>query len=189
MTFDKVSSIAIAAETANKNAQDLQNLGATAKCFKVNKGSDEAGEFKGPTRECYRCESQHTASECKFKQEKCHACGRVQHIARACRNKNTQNKWNKKSADVKSKKGQSSNYHSHKVKEKQEDSSTDSSEESTFTLKCMKFKLGHMSEVLLRKIDPYTVRIQINGKSVTFEIDTSCSLTVMNEKTFHVIGC
>ena len=36
----------------------------------------------------------------------------------------------------------------------------------------------------LRKVDPYTVNMQLDGKAVNFEIDTGCCLTVMNEETF-----
>lgn len=93
----------------------------------------------------------------------------------------------KKSAEAKREKGRSSNYRSHKVQEKQEDSNTDSSEDGTFKLRCMEIKLGRMSEVRLRKVDPYTVSIRLNGKCVTLEIDTGCSLTVMNEKTFQTM--
>lgn len=53
----------------------------------------------------------HTTVDCKYKQEKCHACGKLGHLARACRSKA------KKSGFVKTKKEtkQSSQYHSHKV--------------------------------------------------------------------------
>lgn len=96
LTFNKALAIAVAAETATKNAQDLQNPSAAVKCFKVNKGSHKGGAIKGAAPECYRCKRQHLAPEYKFKQEKCHACGKVGHIARACRNKNTQKKSTKK---------------------------------------------------------------------------------------------
>lgn len=60
-------------------------------------------------------------------------------------------------------------------------------------MKCIKcshspvYRLGHRSEVHLRKVDPYTVDIQVDGKEVTFEIDTECCLTVMNEEVFKGI--
>ncbi len=59
LTFDNAVSIAVAAESANKNARDLQNPRAPAKRCK---GSREAGAFKGATIESYH----HTASECEF---------------------------------------------------------------------------------------------------------------------------
>ncbi|XP_061156017.1 uncharacterized protein K02A2.6-like [Syngnathus typhle] len=183
LTCEKALSIAVAAETATKNAQDLQNPCATAKCFKVNKGPQQRGAFKcGNVQECYRCKGQHNAAECKFKQEKCHACGKVGHIASACRNKSKQKRY---VVNPTAKKEQSrSSYRSHNVQERPEDSDTDGSEEDSFPLQNIKFKLGRMSDIYLRKVDPYTESMKLNGKRVQFEIDTGCSLTVMSEKTF-----
>lgn len=55
LNFEKTLSIVVAMETANKNAQDLQASGATAKCFGMPKGQQEALTFKGESRECYWC--------------------------------------------------------------------------------------------------------------------------------------
>uniref|UniRef100_A0A3B3S779 ribonuclease H n=1 Tax=Paramormyrops kingsleyae TaxID=1676925 RepID=A0A3B3S779_9TELE len=44
-----------------------------------------------------------------------------------------------------------------------------------------------MSEVHVRRIDPYVLTMEVNGKGVHFEIDTGCSLTVMNEHMFKKI--
>ncbi|KAK7901534.1 hypothetical protein WMY93_018303 [Mugilogobius chulae] len=63
LTCEKALSIAVAAETATKNAHDLQNPSASAKCFKLNKGSHGRGAFKSGTTECYRCKGQHNAAE------------------------------------------------------------------------------------------------------------------------------
>ncbi len=159
LTFDKAMSIAVSLETANKNAQDLQTSGATAKCFSMTKGPRETRTFKGESRECYRCNgTRHTAADCKYKQEKCHACGKVGHLARACRSKA------KKSGFAKTKKEtrQSSHYRSHKV-HAEDVTKSDSSEEDPFTLKCIQctqskvYRLGCRSVVHLRKVDPYTV--------------------------------
>uniref|UniRef100_A0A1A8BW73 Zgc:165409 n=1 Tax=Nothobranchius kadleci TaxID=1051664 RepID=A0A1A8BW73_NOTKA len=65
LTFDKALSIAVAMETANKNAQDLQTSGATAKCFNFSKGQQESRTFTGERKECYRCAgTKHTAADC-----------------------------------------------------------------------------------------------------------------------------
>lgn len=48
----------------------------------------------------------------------------------------------------------------------------------------MTFKLGRMSDMQLRKVDPYVVEMKINQKKVDLEIDTGCSLTLMNENQF-----
>ncbi|XP_041651122.1 uncharacterized protein K02A2.6-like [Cheilinus undulatus] len=99
LTFEKALSIAVAAETANKNAQDLQNPGTTVKCFNVSKGPQETRSFKGTKVFCYRCKgTKHTAADY-----------------------------------------------------------------------------------------PYTVDLKLNGKDVNFEIDTGCSLTVVNEHVFKKV--
>lgn len=36
---------------------------------------------------CYRCKGKDSARDCRFKNEKCHECSKVGHIARACRNR------------------------------------------------------------------------------------------------------
>ncbi len=38
-----------------------------------------------------------------------------------------------------------------------------------------------MSEVQLRKVEPYTVNMELNEKEMNFEIDNSCSLTVRDQ--------
>ncbi|XP_041961667.1 uncharacterized protein K02A2.6-like [Alosa sapidissima] len=186
LTFDKALSIAVAVETANKNAQDLKNPSASVKFIKTKKGTQESSAFKESGNECYRCKgTRHNAANCKFKQEKCHACGKVGHIARACRGKNTLNQGSKEHGDVKREKKRGSYHRSHNVHERLDTSESDSSDEETLTLHCMKFRLGQMSDVHLRRVDPYMVEMKINGKGVCFEIDTGCSLTVMNEQTLQ----
>lgn len=122
----------------------------------------------------------------KFKQEKCHACGKVGHIPRACRNKSKLNQNKNGLAHEKRDKKRSSHYRSHKVHETENESKSESSEEDSFTLNCIKcrrehrskvYKLGRFSEVHLRKVEPYTVNMKLNKKDVNFEIDTGCCLT------------
>lgn len=115
LTFEKVLSVAIAMETANKNAQHLQNPGTTAKCFKMKKCPLETPVSPDTTGECYRCKgTKHTAKDCKFKHEKCHCCGKVGHISRACRNRDAPNKGGNSSKAQTRARGKNDHY-SHKV--------------------------------------------------------------------------
>ncbi|KAL4009386.1 hypothetical protein ACER0C_003238 [Sarotherodon galilaeus] len=112
LTFDKALSIA-----------DLQTSGATTKFFSLTKGQQESRTFNGESKECYCCKgTKHTAADCTYNQGKCHACGRVGHIARACRSKT---KLNQKY----------SHYSTHNVGEKADNSKT---EDDSFTLNCVK---------------------------------------------------
>ena len=85
LTFEKAFKIAVAAETASKNAHDLQTAPVACNSVKTE-GKEKKGEWK--RRDCYRCHGKHhSAAECKFREAKCHSCGRDGHIAKACRNK------------------------------------------------------------------------------------------------------
>ena len=185
LTYEKTLQIAVSMESANKNARDLQTVSDAGKCFNVTGDPREArAASREDVRECYRCKgTRHTAAECRFKQEKCHACGKVGHIARACLSKAKTNQGGKRPTERDRR--QRPNYRSHKVQENQDESECPSSEDETFSLSCMTFRLGRMSEMHLRKVDPYMVEMKLNGKKVDMEIDTGCSLTVMNEDQFN----
>lgn len=54
----------------------------------------------------------------------------------------------------------------------------------TFTLGCIKEYIGKVNSENLTKVQPYTVDMQMDGHKVKIEIDTGCSLTILNEETF-----
>ena len=75
LSFDKAFELALALESADKNAKDLQPTSLTT----VNQVQHK--------KNCYRCGDKHSAADCKFKTAECRKCGKKGHIARACRNK------------------------------------------------------------------------------------------------------
>ena len=83
LTFAKAFEIALNMETADRDARQLrgmesENIGA-ASVHKVR--------IQG-TKNCYRCKGKnHHANECHFKETKCHNCGKIGHIKKACRSK------------------------------------------------------------------------------------------------------
>ena len=96
LTFSKALDLAQALEVA---AQDSKELSAStpAMVHKVQgfapgpsnrsqrrKTTDATSKPPSP---CYRCGGQHWAARCRFKSEKCNACGKVGHIAKMCRTK------------------------------------------------------------------------------------------------------
>lgn len=114
--------------------------------------------------------------------EKCHVCDKIGHIARACRNKDVQNQGSRDNKDLRKETTQGVYHCSHQVEVKQEES--DSSSEEALPMYFMKYTLGQMSDMQVKQVDPYMVRLRLKDKNVQLEIDTSCSLTVMNENTF-----
>lgn len=180
LTFEKAFKIAVAAEAASKNAQDLQNKAPLACNSVKTEGKERKGDWK--KKECYRCHGkQHSAFECKFREAKCHACGKVGHIAKACQNKNkgksmqpNVNEKNPNREERRAKRPQ----RAHNVCERQ-DSDSSSEQEEAFTLACIK------AETSIKRIKPFEVTVGVNRKKVNFEIDTGCSVSVMNETKFQ----
>ena len=77
LTFDKAFELALALESADKNAKDLQPTASPT----VNRVQHK--------KICHRCGDKHSAADCKFKTAECRKCGKKGHIARACRSKSS----------------------------------------------------------------------------------------------------
>ena len=55
---------------------------------KMNEGSKRTLKTESKVYQpCYRCGGKHAPQVCRFKQENCHHCSKIGHIARMCRNK------------------------------------------------------------------------------------------------------
>ncbi|XDV20801.1 hypothetical protein PO909_026043 [Leuciscus waleckii] len=173
LTFERAFKIAVAAEAANKNVQDLHKAPLVACNSMRTEGTlKKEGEWKKRDKECYRCHGkQHSAAECKFKDAKCHCCGKVGHIAKACRNRN------KEGARPSEKRA----YRAEKTyrAERRTYAKAFISEEEAFTLNCME------TETSIQRIKPFEVTMEVNKKAVPFEIDTGCSVSIMNEMKFN----
>ena len=100
LTFEKALEIAQAMEFADRDAKDLQvSSNSPHECVhKVFHGTQK--ESKSPqnnkgqhTRSnCCRCGGKHSPTICKFKLEKCHAWGKLGHVAKLCRAKMSSSK-------------------------------------------------------------------------------------------------
>jgi len=64
------------------------------------------------------------------------------------------------------------------VCERQNNNDSSDHDEEAFTLACMK------TETSIQRIKPFEVSMKVNKKKVNFEIDTRCSVNVMNELKF-----
>lgn len=69
LTFEKALQIAISAETANKNARDLQAVSDASKFYNVVDCSQAARPvLLEAARECYQCRgTTHMAPDCRFR--------------------------------------------------------------------------------------------------------------------------
>jgi len=85
LTFARAFEIALNMETTDRDTQQLRGaegeLVGTEAIHKVRPDK---------TKMCYRCKwKNHTANECHFKETKCHNCGKIGHLKKACRTKST----------------------------------------------------------------------------------------------------
>ena len=85
LTLQKAFDLALALESADRNAQDLQKSQATP----IHALSGKQVETGYPKQDsgCYRCGGKHQAAECRFKEAECHLCKKKGHLARVCRSK------------------------------------------------------------------------------------------------------
>ncbi|KAJ8356836.1 hypothetical protein SKAU_G00196300 [Synaphobranchus kaupii] len=110
LTFKKAYELALSMELAAKNTREISGRGhGTQQIHVVNEAKTfprrGKGQFKKqfpkyektgqkqdsvgqqPCYRCIGCSGKHSARDCWFKNEKCHVCSKVGHIARACRNR------------------------------------------------------------------------------------------------------
>ncbi|KAL0160115.1 hypothetical protein M9458_043840, partial [Cirrhinus mrigala] len=180
LTFDTALKIALSVEAANQNIQDLQKPSSLV-CHKVKNSSmptRSKKEYRPNSGQCYRCKgTYHTAASCRYKNEKCHICGKIGHIARACRNAKPKDHKSQPNGDTAK---AASRHKSNKVNVNDPENVFPDS----FALGCVTYKFGSLHCSELQKVKPYTVQLNVDGRNVSFELDTGCGLTVMNEACF-----
>ena len=97
LTLTKAVAVAQATEIADTGVKELQSGTARASSVftkedrSIHKFTDtptaKFTDNASKVKECYRCGAKHNPDQCRFKSEKCHACGKQGHIARVCRSK------------------------------------------------------------------------------------------------------
>ena len=91
LRFSKAVDIAVAMETATRDATEIHNDLREEKHLGLDKltlniPSNRADNISPSPVLCYRCGANtHVATECRFKKEVCHKCGKRGHIQRVCR--------------------------------------------------------------------------------------------------------
>lgn len=90
LTYKEAFDMALAAETADKDAKRLQAGYGEEKPpveVEVHQVSKNAPRGESQANTCYRCGGKHQQQQCKFTDYTCHFCKKKGHLASVCRNK------------------------------------------------------------------------------------------------------
>ena len=85
LTLDKAIKIALAMESADRNAKDLQKPQPVH--VLKNQSPSRVSGWSSRTAECYHCGGAHLATDCNFKDSESRWCKKKGHIVRVCRSK------------------------------------------------------------------------------------------------------
>jgi hypothetical protein len=160
LTFAKALEIAKSQETATKDAH-LPNGEASGAVHAVT--SPKSGK-----EACYRCgQTNHKASECRFKEAPCHNCGKKGHIKVTCRSKKQPTQG----------KGQSQRHKGATKWVDTNDSGEDPGEETDVEV----YSIGNRSN------HPILVEVQVDGRELTMEVDTGAAVSILSEQGLRKI--
>jgi len=92
LTFTKAFELAQNLEMAVKNTREIadgvSNDGSHPKLEGTLDLTDSIHKMAGVVNRCSRCgDGNHAPFQCSFKSTKCHHCGKIGHIKRACRSR------------------------------------------------------------------------------------------------------
>ena len=148
LPLTKAMEMALSMESADKNTRSFKGLESAIK--RVH------GKPPRTAQPCSRCgKSNHTPSECKFKDAECHACGKKGHIAPVCRSKQQQQPRTQRRANQFTRRSRTQPQATHIVQRDQDTADTSDSEAGDFYL----FKMNASSSS-----SPIEVQVTIEGK-------------------------
>ena len=173
LTYAKALDMAIAAETAEKDARSLRMSEDSKTPPEEGKLVNRVGSKNPPvggarkerpredqgTGECYRCGGKHLASRCRHKNTECHFCKRKGHIISACR----------KRKEVKK-----------EVPREQTNqiSENDCDED---------YEENRLYRISSGSTKPIVVSVNLNGQDVEMELDTGASVSLISEEAYGQI--
>ena len=162
LSLKKAVEVAVAVESADKNARELQATEATH----LGKVDQIPHKREKP---CYRCGKQdHTPNDCKYRDFVCRNCSKKGHLAKVCRGrlKMEQKPANTRNDTTREK----SNWVGTSNNNNTTDSDTLKTEEAIF---CIKETRTHSLRV----------ELELNSTLVPFEVDTGAAVSIMSHSS------
>lgn len=178
LTLKKALTLAQGSETAAKNVKEMnapkQECDSSRVAVKPEPVYKVAGKRLKPQNRtngggviCHRCGTPgHLATVCKFQDSICHKCKKKGHLARVCRSATTSSPGSKPQRP----KAKPTSQPVRQVDESE--SETDSEDILT---------VGHKKD----RLPPIQVCVGVDNCSVTMEVDTGASVSIMSEAMYH----
>lgn len=174
LTLKRAVTIALAQEAASKDLGDLQrgnnaSTVSTETVHHVKKQNQAKKSFpkKGQSvNECWRCGGTHSARRCRFIDERCFKCQQKGHVGKRC-------------AEIKKWRDQ------HYVAEDTDEITDENTDSQNYVTDCDDEYVFHVSD---NRVLPFQVKAVIGNKTVTFEVDTGCGVTLVPKHAFESFG-
>ena len=169
LTFTKAVEIAQGMEAAARDTQLFKNNGGAINKFthaNRQQKADAMGKPEKPHKPCYRCgKSNHTATQCKFREATCHKCQRKGHIASVCKSvqTNPNNEGRRPNARPRD-----------RTQRIDCDANPEQDEDNDLPICRVSNPSSH----------PITVELQVNKKILLMEVDTGASVSVISMNTY-----
>ena len=122
---------------------------------------------------CYRCGRFHSSSVCRFKEAKCHNCGKIGHIKVVCRSAP------KNATDSQRNVAEPRNSSRLKLLSEETQSGNEESDHSEFD----EYTMFNLNRV--HREPPLLISITLDSRLSSMEVDTGASLSVMSLSTFR----
>lgn len=172
LTLQKALELAIAMETASKDAMQLQKKVST-EAHSVNKFTAKSAKANA----CFRCgKGSHDQADCWFRDKNCMKCNRKGHIQRMCKTKGNEEKQKTKRNEEKHRSWKKDK----RVNEMNDtDASGSASDETDNGLAHIELHSMTESEKKMIWVTP-----KINGKKIKMELDTGSALSLISLKDY-----
>lgn len=155
LTLEMAENEAIANEEAQKS---LTTLKGSTIVPAVNRISNKKAKRENEIKKCFRCNGDHSADNCRFKNEQCFFCKKQGHIERAC--------------ITKTKKKKTQHYHKNKHSNvNQVSDQKGGNKEYILSVSC-------------QSQSSFVREVNIYGRPIKMEIDSGASHSIMSKKRF-----
>ena len=183
LTYKKAFDLAQAAEVATQNARDLQGPPPPASVNVMQRAGGARSHRPGPSL-CYRCgDTQHRATDCRFKDAECRFCHKKGHLEKVCFAKNKQTPPARNYRGGRRNAAKQVQQTSPAGRERQHDQPHDTSS-SPADDDVGAYSLFHTTG-RCGPVKPMMVALNVNQAEIQMELDTGASCSIISEATYR----